>query len=1520
MRTLSIPLLAVVAIVALGGSCSYRNPTLNRIVDPYWKKADFTAANEWYYRTTVVDAPPESGFISVADGDWLMLEKIRWEVTENMLIGWRSYPVVPGSDLDNYPGSDDVYKGEPVAMFRITDHFDIKQGFDPGTGEKTNQIVENHDRQWFDRAYFRVNWSVNLVPTYKFHIELTQIFNDYAVQQNDPGDPKRWRFEDDDKGNLDYFEITDRTQVMPDIYSYFGFYGVPYQGDTSGALIDMRHSFMRVPASDYQPLPMPPSVVLEDADGNEVRDSKGFAVRVPINDRFGFFGTLGRNTFDENRGIVQSGQIFNASRFNIWKHHKNPDGTIIPTDQREPKPIIYYTNVEHPEALMHGSQRVADEWNRAFRDTIWKLQPNKYSGEIDATGIPSDVPQMFILKRNDCNFDNVKSHLDGLSSDLRKQIAGDAVRKSFNPEVVPFDGTLADAKARFDEANDPNNTAPFTSRQSEETQALNDLERICSALEYVTGGDPTLGIAPATKDDGTPVAPFSYERLGDTRYSMLDLIVGNFQSGWVGLGPPYSDPITGETISGTANIAVSGLDRMAARAAEYVGIINGEVSPTDLTFGFDIDRYMKQKLLETNALTSLKPDNRAKEQLHTYFNALKQRGGGDVMANAVGEVPPGRFDSQASKLVGTDLEQKLITPDDLIAFGKVDPLAADGAALDDSMMNAVSPLRGNNLLKNLIEKNRRMVNMGMRAMDPPEFIDDLLIGQAIKYRDLPYNERFNRLREDIYVAIALHEVGHTTGLFHNMAGTSDALNYGTAFWNIQKLPADMEDAITALAGASDPRSQDELTALQRCVDAVNEIGSTGATSTLPPEALQMNTQDCLEQEETMYSSIMDYQANWTNNSDFGGLGPYDLAANKFAYGQLLEVFNDGALNQTSDTRSIKRRIFLNGWENIAQDVTLPDGTVAPKIVNGIDEIYDRTYVKMDWNTSSTRQAPLPNEVPYKFGWGAGYTPDEKPFDFGPDFRTNAKNEITRYFQHYFFTHFMRDHLNDYFSNGETSALNSDLQTMLDFTEKMQWLFFFEATDPDFPGSHAEDDLLGATITGLNLFGKIVGHPANGQYVTAQKADIFGLLDLPTDQRNQEPSDIALPYSNLGRCSARQVAITGATVATPDICLQDSDCSDATKGRPDICGPDGHTCVCDVAHNTCIDTQDPTDGIFVRPKPGYNATVVPQSEGRPFFLGFTDDYEDWYVTYVGTFWTKIYALDLLGYNNAFFPRADFYADPRIYDVSWYRLFPKQVSKIFYDFITDKVQDLGPTIDADGNYVSRDLLNADLTEPDYSGNTKIMPSISFSQQYYALIWANLWMNSPTDDTLDLPKSMKVALQGGNDDTSAFDSAISQSCGAASDPSADVDGNGVRDCEEAVVATFTHPISGLTYRGLKVGDNPIAYDLVKRLNLLKDRFQHLDACDADMQADLADDGDPTNVSAGGGLHQSDPYCACIDNYVDYVSGDCTRQSVETVGSGLCQPYVLDNRRDSAREIMDDLVDYVGDLRSLNKYLGWY
>ena len=132
-------------------------------------------------------------------------------------------------------------------------------------------------------------------------------------------------------------------------------------------------------------------------------------------------------------------------------------------------------------------------------------------------------------------------------------------------------------------------------------------------------------------------------------------------------------------------------------------------------------------------------------------------------------------------------------------------------------------------------------------------------------------------------------------------------------------------------------------------------------------------------------------------------------------------------------------------------------------------------------------------------------------------------------------------------------------------------------------------------------------------------------------------------------------------------------------------------------------------------------------------------------------------------------------------------------------------------------------------------------------------------------------------------------------------------------------------MTFRALKVSDTPIAFELVKRLNILKERHAHLAACSAQL-----DNGDAV----------TDPYCACIstigyardgdndlittcaDGFVPVMPGEvATVPRAPALGGGTvqmtCDDVDLFNRTESAREGLDDFVDYVNDLRTYNKLI---
>src|SRR3989338_2703973 len=241
-------------------SCSSHQDTINRIGDfydkaalnPNWQTA--LLSPEWYYRMTVIDTDPGTKALSVGDGHWLHPETIRFEITLDLLIGWRSHPTVPGTELEQ----NSNYKGAPVVAFKILKHFDAARNYDPMTGAKGNLLIENtDDRSWYKRRFMKVDFSRNLVKELKRQDEASWMWdsekisfdNAFVVDQRNPANPKRIRFEDG------YFELTTRQGVKVDIYKYYGLYGEQFQMDDAAPVIDLRHSFMRKPEkNNYQPL------------------------------------------------------------------------------------------------------------------------------------------------------------------------------------------------------------------------------------------------------------------------------------------------------------------------------------------------------------------------------------------------------------------------------------------------------------------------------------------------------------------------------------------------------------------------------------------------------------------------------------------------------------------------------------------------------------------------------------------------------------------------------------------------------------------------------------------------------------------------------------------------------------------------------------------------------------------------------------------------------------------------------------------------------------------------------------------------------------------------------------------------------------------------------------------------------------------------------------------------------------------------------------------------------------------
>ena len=114
---------------------------------------------KFYYRQTITGVPPTSAFnFEGMMGDMM---KVRFQITEANLIGFRAYDYAIGSENPTTGGDNNM--DTPLLVYKIISHFDIKREYNPGTGEETNVISENEkDRPWSQRQYMRVDWSQNL--------------------------------------------------------------------------------------------------------------------------------------------------------------------------------------------------------------------------------------------------------------------------------------------------------------------------------------------------------------------------------------------------------------------------------------------------------------------------------------------------------------------------------------------------------------------------------------------------------------------------------------------------------------------------------------------------------------------------------------------------------------------------------------------------------------------------------------------------------------------------------------------------------------------------------------------------------------------------------------------------------------------------------------------------------------------------------------------------------------------------------------------------------------------------------------------------------------------------------------------------------------------------------------------------------------------------------------------------------------------------------------------------------------
>jgi hypothetical protein len=930
----------VVGLIGAWG-CAKERPPINRVQADALDKSFFVGPDlqstaddpEFYKRGTVVDVAygaAQDGLFTSSYGE--PMSRIRWEITENTLNARLSYERITGTDDkgNQYNGvqlkaSND---GQIVASYKITSHFDIKNDYNPQTGENLNIVVENTtDRVWYQRQYFRVDWSQNLITDAYDYDTLSQIgvfgavtYEPFAYTVLDPSDPDAPHFDATDG----YFDVTNKVYATPQQVdlSTLGagsgtipacFLDIAYvnggtypAADCNPVELTIRESFRRVVDTDYEP---------ESFDG----------VRAQA---IGAFNFDYRRGYARNYGLVDQEWSRFIGRYNIWQQsHFYSDPTNADPNMRGAIPCATMETTEVPTGDPNAD-------------------PNR---DDDGDGTADECKGAGAGSR--CDVFNQKCTLPYSARKARIipwYIAGDTTL--FDPTnwaTVEWDLALRTAvqtsrlvECRKTKGADCDATFPMWAGQQDDNDEAVRIARDVDACRRTTDWDATactdLATSEATAlgtERGTgamtdalaigtiaamppvivlchnPVVASDHPacgvvglapRPGDLRYNIVLNIPNPQLPSYWGIMTDGDDPLTGEKVAASINIWTATTDTAAQQLVDLVRYANGELSTDQITNGTYIQNWVAAaKLSGGGGLPTLPKDDITRRLASATnldingFNALTAGTPGpeiqsvldagkaialDVqMRNDVASPAQVQLAATLASARGSDVETQLVNPA-ILELAGLPPTAS----LSGAVGAVVSPLALNNPLAgrqiNQLRDNALAARGACLIDEAPEPTAMTGLADILKKKfptaanETPaaqqgrYDQMLQYVRRRYHYAVIAHEMGHSIGMRHDFVSSSAPLFYRPQYWQLRT------------------RNGQETVA---CVDAVTD-GST----CVGPRYWDPVTPE--EQSNLiwmwMQSSVMDYPGE--NSQDMIGLGATDFAAARFFYGDNVSVYTN----------------------------------------------------------------------------------------------------------------------------------------------------------------------------------------------------------------------------------------------------------------------------------------------------------------------------------------------------------------------------------------------------------------------------------------------------------------------------------------------------------------------------------------------------------------------------------------------------------------------------------------------------
>jgi hypothetical protein len=943
---MTIMRVCVALLVLTVAGCAENRPVIDQVQPNATRKKDLLG-REWYVRTTVV----HGNFTNAESFPGAMgsLERGVFDIQERALYFYRTYEFVQGSEAytqksdvdvpmrdeagkpithavpqayqkvacqadgdclkgsrcadpkrkDAWPDEDHwagycvteatryIYRGAPVMAFPITSHFDIRFDYSPASGEKTNVRLENtFDRKWYDRDYIRVAWGAHQLMDYAANPLPT---GGQVIYGGDTA-PEGEQFEEGEDLRLGakqrwFTYIAREVHAAPTTYLP-GFGQVPkclfypwYIGgvyDCASEEYKVRTFFLEVPQ-----YPDPNTrYVARDMDDVEM-------------EKFGYFRSE-RESFDPHFGKTFHGAVRRAQRHRIWDRYVkklDADGGWrgeFDYSQMQPAPIVYYLNDDHPRELVAASVEIGKSWSPAFQDVVKFHKPEL-----------KDVPPMFIVCENsnasaaaarDAGADYAKGEV-GEHGAIGKYAAtpwakyceqmdqphrfGDLRWNMMHAVPAPAQNGLY---GYGPSAADPL-TGEVISASAHSYAAVMKLgaESALQALELQAGvidfndvkraSQKTYGVGIKRAKTYDQKGPKSLDEVRGVVAGAIDADVAlSLQS--QGMAP---DPAGGtwaqaqlarlksaKTVD--ALLATDDDGRSVSALFREWGTKSSapqQLSPDQLQ-RFSLANWAhvagvqkRQKVFDELAAKTLhfadftdgaivglaqEYGREYDKRLCTAFAAAK----GTLFSfepsadDPTGSCTPGEFQS-----LGIGKGQICVA-----SGGKAHWSSCATTSLMQAMREKLNEVNGGNPNADLL--NYLPGPLYTDTMDPTMRATQE-VGKAVV--DQLRAEIKRELWAHIYRDTQLHEVGHTLGLRHNFEASTDALNFHQKFWDLK-------------------------------LDDKGEV-----VNPLQPDTPEQGAGHLREQQ---LASVMDYTAKF--NGRFAGVGHYDHAAIRFAYGDLVEAY------------------------------------------------------------------------------------------------------------------------------------------------------------------------------------------------------------------------------------------------------------------------------------------------------------------------------------------------------------------------------------------------------------------------------------------------------------------------------------------------------------------------------------------------------------------------------------------------------------------------------------------------------